>query len=109
MPESVFSLLMLLVACLFFSCGEGEEAVKVSLDKRQEISFKPQLPAITYAYLPQYSNTESFQRHHRLVEYIAEQTEFCPWANLAAFAHHISMFGQEKNLVLQPVYLRQAG
>jgi len=88
---------MLLAAFLFFSCGEGEEAVKVSLDKRQEISFRPQLPAITYAYLPQYSNTESFQRHHRLVEYLAEQTGL-PMRQVFpdTFAHHISMFGQGK-------------
>jgi phosphonate transport system substrate-binding protein len=97
MPKRVFSLFMLLAACLFFSCGEGEEAVKVSLDKRQEISFRPQLPAITYAYLPQYSNTESFQRHHRLVEYLAEQTGL-PMRQVFpdTFAHHISMFGQGK-------------
>ena len=97
MPKSVFSLFMLLAAFLLFSCGEGEEAVKVSLDKRQEISFRPQLPAITYAYLPQYSNTESFQRHHRLVEYLAEQTGL-PMRQVFpdTFAHHISMFGQGK-------------
>jgi phosphonate transport system substrate-binding protein len=88
---------MLLAAFFLFSCGEGEEAVKVSLDKRQEISFRPQLPAITYAYLPQYSNTESFQRHHRLVEYLAEQTGL-PMRQVFpdTFAHHISMFGQGK-------------
>ena len=97
MSKSVFSLFMLLAAFFFFSCGEGEEAVKVSLDKRQEISFRPQLPAITYAYLPQYSNTESFQRHHRLVEYLAEQTGL-PMRQVFpdTFAHHISMFGQGK-------------
>jgi phosphonate transport system substrate-binding protein len=97
MPKSVFSLFMLLAAFFLFSCGEGEEAVKVSLDKRQEISFRPQLPAITYAYLPQYSNTESFQRHHRLVEYLAEETGL-PMRQVFpdTFAHHISMFGQGK-------------
>ena len=97
MPKSAFSLFMLLAAFFLFSCGEGEEAVKVSLDKRQEISFRPQLPAITYAYLPQYSNTESFQRHHRLVEYLAEQTGL-PIRQVFpdTFAHHISMFGQGK-------------
>ncbi len=97
MPKSAFSLFMLLAAFFLFACGEGEEAVKVSLDKRQEISFRPQLPAITYAYLPQYSNTESFQRHHRLVEYLAEETGL-PMRQVFpdTFTHHISMFGQGK-------------
>jgi phosphonate transport system substrate-binding protein len=97
MQKNIFTFLMLLVSCLLFSCGEREEAVEVSLDKRQEISFRPQLPAITYAYLPQYSNTESFQRHHRLVEYLAEQTGL-PIRQVFpdTFADHISMFGQGK-------------
>jgi phosphonate transport system substrate-binding protein len=88
---------MLLPALFLCSCGEDEKAVKVSLEKRQEMTFRPQLPAITYAYLPQYSHTESFQRHHRLVEYLAEQTGL-PLRQVFpdTFAHHISMFGQGK-------------
>lgn len=71
--------------------------MKVSLDKRQEIAFRPQLPAITYAYLPQYSHTESFQRHQRLVEYLVEETGL-PIRQVFpdTFAHHISMFSQGK-------------
>jgi phosphonate transport system substrate-binding protein len=97
MPKSILFLCMFLVSFLLSSCGEVEEAVKVSLDKRQEITFRPQLPAITYAYLPQYSNTESFQRHHRLVEYLAEQTGL-PIRQVFpdTFADHIAMFGQGK-------------
>ncbi len=90
-------LVLLLAAVLLSACGEGEEAIPVSLDKRQEIAFRPQLPAITYAYLPQYSNTESFQRHHRLVEYLTEETGL-PIRQVFpdTFAHHLSMFGQGK-------------
>jgi len=97
MRKRLTSLFLLLIALLLFSCGEGEEAIKVSLDKREEIAFRPQSPAITYAYLPQYSNTESFQRHHRLVEYLAEQTGL-PMRQVFpdTFAHHLSMFGQGK-------------
>ena len=88
---------MLLTAVLLCSCGDGEETVKVSLSKRQEITARPQRPAITYAYLPQYSHTESFQRHHRLVEYLTEETgmlfrQVFP----ESFADHINMFGQGK-------------
>ncbi len=92
-----FFLLVLLTSFFLFSCGEREEPVKVSLEKRQEMSFRPQSPAITYAYLPQYSNTESFQRHNRLVEYLAEQTGL-PIRQVFpdTFDDHVSMFGQGK-------------
>jgi len=88
---------MFLTAFFLFSRGDEEVPVKVSLDKRQEISFRPTLPAITYAYLPQYSNTESFKRHQRLVEYLAEQTGL-PMRQVFpdTFAHHVSMFGEGK-------------
>ena len=90
-------LIILMTSLLFFSCRENEEPVKVSLDKRQEITFRPQAPAITYAYLPQYSHTESFQRHNRLVEYLSEQTGL-PMRQVFpdTFDNYISMFGQGK-------------
>jgi phosphonate transport system substrate-binding protein len=90
-------LLLLPTIFLLFSCRESEEPVKVSLDKRQEITFKQLSPAITYAYLPQYSNTESFQRHHRLVEYLSEQTGLTLRQVFPeTFDNHINMFGQGK-------------
>lgn len=97
MPRKRFFLL-LLIPCLFiFSCRESEKPVNVSLDKRQEITFRPQLPAITYSYLPQYSHTESFQRHNRLVEYLSEQTGL-PIRQVFpdTFDNYISMFAQGK-------------
>ena len=96
MSKKIFFLIIL---CVFFlsSCGEGEEAITVSLEKREEITFRPQLPALTYAYLPQYSHTESFQRHHRLVEYIIEETGLAMRQVFPdTFDDHINMFGQGK-------------
>jgi len=95
--QTCFVLFTLLAAVLLISCGEEEDAIKVSLDKHQEISYRPQLPAITYAYLPQYSHTESFQRHHRLVNYLAEQTGL-PIRQVFpdTFDQHVNMFGQGK-------------
>lgn len=88
---------MFITALVLFSCRESEQPVNVSLDKRQEITFRPQLPAITYAYLPQYSNTESFQRHHRLVEYLSRQTGLSLRQVFPeTFNDYISMFGQGK-------------
>jgi phosphonate transport system substrate-binding protein len=97
MPDKALALFMLLAAFLLLSCGGEEEIIKVSLDKRQEIAYRPQSPAITYAYLPQYSHTESFKRHQRLVEYLAEQTGL-PIRQVFpdTFAHHVSMFGEGK-------------
>jgi phosphonate transport system substrate-binding protein len=97
MARRLHFLIFLLSALLLFSCGEGEEAVKISLDKREEITFRPQVPAITYAYLPQYSHTESFQRHHRLVAYLAEETGLSIRQVFPdTFDDHINMFGQGK-------------
>lgn len=89
--------LLIMISFFLFSCRGSEEPVKVSLDKRQEIVFRPQLPAITYAYLPQYSHSESFKRHNRLVEYLTEQTGL-PLRQVFpdTFDDHISMFGQGK-------------
>lgn len=96
-PGTITFLFVLMTSLLLLSCGESEEPVKVSLDKRQEITFRPQLPAITYAYLPQYSHTESFQRHNRLVEYLSEQTGL-PMRQVfpETFDNYINMFGQGK-------------
>lgn len=85
------------VSLMLPGCRDSEKPVKVSLDKREEITFRHQVPAVTYAYLPQYSNTESFQRHHRLVEYLSKATgiqlrQVFP----DSFNDHISMFGQGK-------------
>ena len=97
MPRKIIFFLLLTITLCIFSCRQGEEPVNVSLDKRQEITFRQISPAITYAYLPQYSNTESFQRHHKLVEYLSEQTGL-PIRQVFpdTFDDYISMFGQGK-------------
>jgi phosphonate transport system substrate-binding protein len=97
MPRKRVFFVIILASFFLLSCRESEEPIKVSLDKRQEIMFRPQLPAITYAYLPQYSHTESFRRHNRLVEYLSEQTGL-PLRQVFpdTFDNHISMFGQGK-------------
>ncbi len=96
-PARIICGLILLAAVFLSACGEKEEAIKVSLAKREEIAFSPQLPALTYAYLPQYSHTESFQRHHRLVEYLSEQTGLSIRQVFPdTFDDHIHMFGQGK-------------
>lgn len=55
-------------------CGEDEEVVRVDMDRREEVRVPDPAPAITYAYLPQYSHTVSFRRHNPLIEYISKET-----------------------------------
>ena len=97
MLNKTFSLFLLSIFLFFCSCNEEQQAIRVSLEKRQELTYRAQLPAITYAYLPQYSHTESFKRHQRLVEYLSAQTGL-PIRQVFpdTFSHHVSMFGEGK-------------
>jgi phosphonate transport system substrate-binding protein len=67
--------LVLLLACLVVAgCGDSEPAKKIDLSEREEVSpYKPD-DAITYAYLPQYAHTVSYERHHLVMEYLARTT-----------------------------------
>lgn len=84
-----------IICLVLFSCRESNKPISVSLDKRQVIILRPPAPAVTYAYLPQYSNTESFRRHHQLVEYLSRETGI-PLRQVfpESFNNYISMFGQ---------------
>jgi len=97
MPKPLTVLCAVLLAVALVSCGEDEQPVKVSLRKRNEVAVKLPEPAITYAYLPQYSHSESFQRHQQLVAYLAEETGL-PIRQVfpETFTDHISMFGRGK-------------
>lgn len=71
----VLSLLLLLMVVLGVAgCGESESVVKVDLSKREKVAAPQAKEAITYAYLPQYSHTISFQRHRALLEYLRTTT-----------------------------------
>lgn len=66
---------VLLLTLLFSLTGcDREPAVPVDLTRRAEIQAPENAPAITYAYLPQYSHTTSFMRHGQLVEYLQKST-----------------------------------
>jgi len=55
-------------------CGDSEPAVEVDLTRRERLVAPERQKAITYAYLPQYSRTVSFQRHRALLEYLRVTT-----------------------------------
>jgi len=55
---------------LFAGCGQEEQPVKIDMSKKEQVRLKEEADVITYAYLPQYSHTVSFQRHHLLIEFL---------------------------------------
>ncbi|MBI9079306.1 MAG: phosphate/phosphite/phosphonate ABC transporter substrate-binding protein [Pseudodesulfovibrio sp.] len=65
--------LCLVLPCLY-GCVDDEPPVQVDLSKREKVMALMPVEAITYAYLPQYSHTVSFQRHRRLLEYLRRST-----------------------------------
>lgn len=66
----VFVLLALAQA----GCTGEETPLKVDLSIRKEVSVRQDPDAVTYAYLPQFSHTVSFRRHHLLIRYLSETT-----------------------------------
>ncbi len=54
-------------------CGDSEPVKKIDLSKREEAVYRLE-DAITYAYLPQYAHTVSYERHHLVVEYLSRAT-----------------------------------
>ncbi|MBW1740533.1 MAG: phosphate/phosphite/phosphonate ABC transporter substrate-binding protein [Deltaproteobacteria bacterium] len=85
------------LSCLFAACSKEEPAQKIDLSKREAVGIREEEDVITYAYLPQYSHTVSYQRHYLLVEYLKKETGL----NIKqvfpdTFDEHMRMVGQEK-------------
>jgi phosphonate transport system substrate-binding protein len=84
-------LLLLLLACLP-SCTDEEPVVKVDMSRVESVSPPGTTEAITYAYLPQYSHSVSFERHRRLLEYLRHKTGLSLRQIFPnTFAEHIKM------------------
>ncbi|MEF2232326.1 MAG: phosphate/phosphite/phosphonate ABC transporter substrate-binding protein [Pseudodesulfovibrio sp.] len=66
--------LLALAALACGGCGDDEPVIRVDLEKRERLTAPKPKDAITYAYLPQYSHTISFQRHRALLEYLRTTT-----------------------------------
>ncbi len=64
-----------LLGCLvFWGCGESEPVKRVDMSQREEVTAYKPVDAITYAYLPQYAHTVSYERHHLVMEYLTRTT-----------------------------------
>jgi len=69
-------LIVLAGLCLLINpaCSKDEDPIKVDLDKKIKIRHKIESNIITYAYLPQYSHTTSYKRHHQIIKYLRVKT-----------------------------------
>ena len=84
--------LVLFILVFLPACTENEPAVKVDLSKVENIAPPGPTAAITYAYLPQYSHSVSFERHRRLLEYLRHKTGLSLRQIFPnTFAEHIKM------------------
>ena len=68
------TLVLLLAGLLVAGCGDSEPAKKIDLSEREEVTPHKPDDAVTYAYLPQYAHTVSYERHHLVMEYLAQTT-----------------------------------
>lgn len=66
--------LLVVVALACAGCSDDESLIRVDLEKREGLLLPTPKDAITYAYLPQYSHTISFQRHRALLKYLRTST-----------------------------------
>jgi phosphonate transport system substrate-binding protein len=55
-------------------CGQDEDAIRVDLSRREDLTLRTPPKAITYAYLPQYAHTVSYERHRLLLDYLGRAT-----------------------------------
>lgn len=55
-------------------CGEEEPVKQIDMSKWEEVTVYRPENAITYAYLPQYTHTVSYRRHHLVIEYLSKTT-----------------------------------
>ena len=67
-------LLFIGVALYFFGSQPEEKIVRVDMSVREEIRVPEPKPAITYAYLPQYSHKVSYLRHSKLIDYLSRES-----------------------------------
>ncbi len=84
--------ILLLVCAGGVGCSGQEDARFVDWNKRAPVALPRQEPAITYAYLPQYTHAVSFERHRRILEYLRQATGL-PFRQVfpATFAEHMAM------------------
>ena len=96
MPDKFFALI-LLTSLICSGCFEEIPSKKINLSQRTTISPKKNDDAVRYAYLPQFSHSVSYQRHHLLIEYLEKKTGLkIKQVFPDTFDEHMRMVGQGK-------------
>jgi phosphonate transport system substrate-binding protein len=93
-------MVLALLACGPCACSPDagdEPARRVDMTRLKELAAPAAEASITYAYLPQYSHTTSYKRHHLLVEYL-RQAAGLPLRQVFpnTFDEHVKMVAQGK-------------
>ncbi len=95
MLKTVLPLIWLSLALLLPGCDQEEALVKVDLGKKEQVLHKAPVNVITYAYLPQYSHTVSYERHRLLVDFLRRETGYTIKQVFPdTFDQHMDMVGQ---------------
>ena len=95
--RAALAVIILAVLLAPAGCGYQDSAEEVDLSDRRPVDLADRPDAITYAYLPQYAHTVSYQRHHPLVRYLSETTGLAIRQVFpGSFDDHIRMVGQGK-------------
>ncbi len=96
-PRKLRLLLFLILLLMVTGCPDDETALKIDMNQRETVDIKDDGNAVTYAYLPQYSHTVAYDRHHLLIEYLKKQTGLAIKQVFPdTFNEHIRMVGQGK-------------
>ncbi|MGE5239942.1 MAG: phosphate/phosphite/phosphonate ABC transporter substrate-binding protein [Chloroflexota bacterium] len=97
MTQKGFAAFSFILLFLLLACSQEEKPLAVDLSKRAESPPKSEGPVITYAYLPQYSHSVSYQRHNPLIQYLIKETGL-PVIQIFpdTFDEHMKMVGQGK-------------
>ncbi len=93
-----YLLYLWMVACMAcVGCSNDHPPQKVDLSKREPARIVDTDDAVTYAYLPQYSHSVSYERHYLLVKYLEEETGYRIRQIFPdTFDEHMRMVGQGK-------------
>ena len=101
MPERASASLIaviILSICFLAGCSAEDASQNIDLSVRERVSVIASDPeTLTYAYLPQYSHSVSYQRHHMIVEYLKAKTGLkIKQVFPDTFDEHLRMVAQRK-------------
>ena len=68
-------MVLLAILLLGSACSRDETPRQIDFSQREDLALNvDNADRLTYAYLPQFSHAVSFERHHRLIRYLRDQT-----------------------------------